>query len=128
MPPPRKRTSPPANLAEKQPANAAPDLDTLRDEVAAETQGDEGIGAVPLGDSVVRIKDFMQWPTSANEDYAYGRFTRWAQKVLVEGDYQVWAGMNGGTGPTNGEVVDFIRVAQEVTGFPLENLLTSLSM
>lgn len=120
--PPRKRTTPPAGLAAKKPAN---DLDAIRDEVATEPDGNrDTVFVVPLGNTTVRVKDFLDWPSSANDDLAFGRMTRWALKVLDGDDFEkVWAPMD----PTNRQAIEFMRELEKIAGIPLGTLLTSLS-
>lgn len=118
--PPRKRTTPPVDLAGKAPAN---DLQALRDEVATEPDASDGLFAVPLGDTTVRVKDFLDWPSSANDDLAFGRMGRWASKILHAEDFEVWARMD----PTNRQAIEFMREMEKITGIPLGTLLTSLS-
>jgi hypothetical protein len=121
--PPRKRTTPvaaaPADLADKQPANA--DLDSLRAEVAADPDGDDGPKAVPLADTSVRIKAFLDWPVSANEELIAGRFTVWARKVLHGDDFDVWVKVD----PTNRQLIEFMTAVEKISGLPLGSLITS---
>jgi hypothetical protein len=123
--PPRKRATPPADLDGKQAANKPGDLDALRNEVRAEPDGErDGTLAVPLGDTIVRVKDFMDWPSSANEDIAFGRITRWAAKVLDGRDYErIWAPMD----PTNRQAIEFMVSWEKLSGLPLGTFLTSLT-
>ena len=123
MPPPRKRATRPADLETKRAADA--DLQALRDEVAAEPEADDdGFFAIPLGDRIVRVKNFLDWPSSANDDLAFGRMTRWALKVLDRDDFEkIWAPMD----PTNRQAIEFMQQLEKITGIPLATLLTSLS-
>ena len=124
MPPRARKVTPPPDLDGKTPANATSDLDALRAEVAAEPEGAADTLAVPLGDTVVRVKDFMDWPSSANEDLAYGRFTRWAAKVLDGDDFvKVWVPLD----PTNRQVTSFLVDWEKISGIPLGTMLTSLT-
>lgn len=129
--PPRKKTaaaaSAPADLDAKQPANAdGGDLDALRAEVAAERPDspDGDYILIPVGDTVFRVKDFMDWPSSANEYLSIGRFSLWAQKALHPEDGALWMQVD----PTNRQVGEFFRDWEKVTGIPFGNiagLLTS---
>jgi hypothetical protein len=120
--PPRKRATPaaaPADLAAKQSA-----IQVLRDEVAAEPEGAIEYFAVPFAGTVVRVKDFMDWPAYANDLLAVGRFTQAIGQIIHPADFTtVWAETN----PTNRQVIDFIREVEKVVGIPLLTLLTSLS-
>jgi hypothetical protein len=113
--PPRikKAETPPADLAGKTPANGG-DLDALRAEVAAEPDTDDGIMVVPLGDTSVRVKHYLDWPTSADEYFIAGRLTIWAQKILHGDDYTVWEKVD----PTNRQTAEFIRALEKITGIP----------
>lgn len=126
--PPRARSAkatPPADLDDKKPANATSDLDQLRAEVAAEPDGArDGVIPVKLGDTKVRVLDFMDWPASANEDIGYGRYSAWARKCLAGDDFvKVWAPLD----PTNRQVMDFLVRWSEASGLPLGSMLTSLT-
>lgn len=126
--PPRARatskTAPPPDLDGKKPANAT-DLDALRAEVAAEPEGArDGALVVALGDTKVRVKDFMDWPASANEDIGYGRYSAWARKCLAGDDFaKLWAPLD----PTNRQVMEFLVLWSEASGLPLGSMLTSLT-
>lgn len=124
MPAARKRASAPDELDAKQPANGA-DLDALRAEVAAEPQGArDGTLRIPLGNTKVRVLDFMDWPASANEDIGYGRYSAWARKALAEDDFaKIWAPLD----PTNRQVMEFLVLWSEASGLPLGSMLTSLT-
>jgi hypothetical protein len=121
--PPRKRqalaVTAPADLADKQPANA--DLDNLRAEVATEHDSDDGPKAVPLADTTVRIKAFLDWPVSANEELITGRYTSWARKVLHPDDFKVWVKVD----PTNRQLIEFLTDVEKISGLPLGSLITS---
>lgn len=125
MPPRKNAASKPDGLDAKQPANATSDLDALRAEVAAEPDGErDGTLAIPIGNSKVRVKGFMKWPSSANEDLGYGRYSAWARKALAGDDFvKVWAPMD----PTNEEVTEFLVRWSEESGLPLGSMLTSLT-
>jgi hypothetical protein len=136
--PPNRSTPPPADLTSKRAANAKTarndvdkaqaDLDALRAEVAAETPDADlppGVVAVPLADTTVLIKDLLDWPSSANEDFLSARWTRWARKVLYsDNDFQTWAGLD----PTNRQVSEFLGNWEKVTGIKVGELLASLSL
>lgn len=114
MPPRIKKATPPADLADKAPANGT-DLDALRAEVAAEPDADDGVKVVPLGDTAVRVKHYLDWPASADELLIAGRLSRWAEKIVVPEDYAgVWQPMD----PTNRQVVEFITSLEKITGIP----------
>lgn len=119
--PPRKRAAatPPVDLADKQPANA--DLDALRAEVASEPDGDDGPKAVPLADTTVLVKPFLDWPVSANEELITGRFTVWAKKILAGDDFEVWTRVD----PTNRQLIEFMTAVEKISGLPLGSLITS---
>lgn len=119
--PPRKRTSPPADLAAKKPAT---DIQALRDEVTAEPDGAIEYFAVPFAGTVIRVKDFLDWPATACDLLAVGRFTAAAGAIVHKDDFlTVWAEAN----PTNRQVIAFIGDVATVVGIPLQTLLTSLS-
>ncbi len=123
--PPRKRptsaVTAPADLAAKKPAN---DLEAIREEVAAEPDGGIEYFAVPFANTVVRIKDFWDWPAYASDLLAVGRFTQAAREIVHADDFRtVWAQTN----PTNRQVAAFIAEVEKVIGIPLATLLTSLS-
>jgi hypothetical protein len=117
--PPRKRTNPPADLVDKAPANA--DLDNLRAEVAAEPDGDDGPRAVPLADTTVLVKPFLDWPVSANEELISGRYTAWARRILHGDDFDVWTRID----PTYRQLIEFLGAVEKVSGLPLGSLVTS---
>lgn len=127
MPPRARKTAEaaaPADLNGKRPANATSDLDALRTEVANEASGTVGVLTVPLADTTVRVKDFLDWPSSANEDLAYGRLTSWASKVVIPEDFtKIWAPMD----PTNRQAIEFMAEWEKISGIPLGTLLTSLT-
>lgn len=123
MPPRARKDAPPSDLDAKKPANT--DLGALRAEVAAEPEGArDGTLRIALGDTKVRVKDFMDWPSSANEDIGYGRYGAWARKCLAADDYTtVWAPLD----PTNRQVMEFLVRWSEASGLPLGSMLTSLT-
>lgn len=125
MPPARKRATPPASLTEKRAANAVSDLDALRNEVTVES-GAAPIEytAVPFAGTVIRVKDFWDWPALASDLLAVGRFTQAAGQIVHPDDFNtIWAKAN----PTNRQVAAFIGEVEKVIGIPLATLLTSLS-
>lgn len=106
---PRKRT--PAKAAAGKPDA----LDAVRAEVKAEPDGGDEPYVVAVGDTSVRVKHFLDWPTSADDDLSAGRFTAWAQKVLDGDDFAtVWRPMD----PTNRQVVAFFSDLEAVAGIP----------
>lgn len=112
--PPREKNTAPDDLGTKQPANSA-DLDALRAEVAAEPDAADDTMAIPIGDQVVRVKSFLDWPASADDDMAEGRLTRWARKIIVADDFAaIWVPMD----PTNRQVVEFITNLEKISGVP----------
>jgi len=121
--PPRKRAIPaavaPADLVDKQPANA--DLDALRAEVATEPDSDDAPKAVPLADTTVLVKPFLDWPVSANDDLIAGKFTAWVRKVLHGDDFDVWTRVD----PTNRQLIEFLAAVEKISGLPLGSLVAS---
>jgi hypothetical protein len=119
VPPPRKRTpaAAPADLDGKKAANAdSGDLDALRAEVAGEPDTEPDLFVVPLAGTSVRVKHWLDWPTSADELLVAGRLTLWAEKVLYGDDYaKVWTAVD----PTNRQTAAFIRDLEKITGVPL---------
>jgi hypothetical protein len=118
--PPRVRKAAPPALTEERAAPVS-DLDNLRAEVATEPDGDDGPKAVPLADTSVRIKPFLDWPVSANEELIAGRFTSWARKVLIADDFAVWVKVD----PTNRQLIEFLTDVEKISGLPLGSLITS---
>ncbi len=112
--PPKKQVSPPADLSGKKPANAT-DLDALRVEVRAEADAPDDVFTVPIADTVVRVKHYLDWPVSADERLIAGRLHLWAEKVLEGDDYRtVWVPLD----PTNRQVAAFIQDLEKITGIP----------
>ncbi|MGI5247769.1 hypothetical protein [Dactylosporangium sp. CA-139066] len=96
------------------------DLDALRAEVGAEPDAADDTAIVPLADTAVRVKHFLDWPASADDDLALGRITAWAGKILAEDDFaKVWAK----TDPTNRQVIAFMADLEKVTGIPFASRL-----
>lgn len=112
--PPEKKIDPPADLADKKPANAT-DLDALRVEVQAEPDAPESEFTVPIADTVVRVKHYLDWPVSADELLIAGRLHKWAEKVIVGDDFRtVWVPLD----PTNRQVSEFILNLEKISGVP----------
>jgi hypothetical protein len=113
MPPTaRKRTTRAAKAtADKNGGN----LEAVRAEVAAEPEGGDQPYVVALAGTSVKVKHFLDWPASGDDDLAAGRFTVWARKVLVGDDYtKVWQPMD----PTNRQVIAFFSDLEAITGIP----------
>ncbi|MER7280419.1 hypothetical protein ABT369_38880 [Dactylosporangium sp. NPDC000244] len=114
---------PPA-ARKKTPAKATGngDLDALRAEVAAEPDSADEPYVVAIGDTSVRVKHFLDWPASADDDLQAGRITAWAGKVLAGDDFTtVWANAD----PTNRQVIAFLTDLEQVTGLPFASRLVS---
>ncbi|GAA0719851.1 hypothetical protein Drose_06145 [Dactylosporangium roseum] len=98
------------------------DLDALRAEVATEPDAADETMIVPLADTAVKVKHFLDWPASADDDLALGRITTWASKILAEDDFaKVWSKID----PTNRQVVAFMADLEKVTGLPFASRLAS---
>ncbi len=102
-------------------AEATPDLDAFRAEVAAETGNTDDVYVVPLAGTTVRVKHVLDWPVSVDELLFAQRFTRWAEKVLVEDDWPVWVE----TDPTLRQVVAFLNDLEKISGVPFGVQVTS---
>lgn len=115
MPPRTKKAeTPPGDLDSKTPANGA-DLDALRAEVSAGPDAAADVMVVPIGGTSVRVKHYLDWPSSADEYFIAGRLTIWASKILAGGDYtKVWEPLD----PTNRQVAEFIKNLETITGIP----------
>lgn len=110
--PPRKRA---ASAAKTDAANPAKDLDALRAEVDNEPDGGDQPYVVAVADTSVKVKHFMDWPSSADDDLAAGRMTTWAKKCLDGDDFaKVWQPLD----PTNRQIVAFFTDLEAVTGIP----------
>lgn len=72
--------------------------------------------AVPLGDDVVHVLPFKDWPSSAIRALREGDFDTWAEKCLASSedhdDYETWAERD----PTVAEVDEFFAAWEEATG------------
>ncbi|GAA2636910.1 hypothetical protein GCM10010399_82550 [Dactylosporangium fulvum] len=91
------------------------DVDALRAEVAAEPDAADEIEIVPFADTAVRVKHFLDWPASADDDLSFGRVTAWASKILAGDDFaKVWVKVD----PTNRQVIAFFADLEKVTGIP----------
>lgn len=95
------------------------DLDALRAEVGAEPDPADDTMIVPLAGTAVRVKHFLDWPASADDDLSVGRITAWARKILTEDDIAVWTKMD----PTNRQVIAFMADLEKVTGLPFASRL-----
>ncbi len=124
--PPRKKVdaaAAPADLNGKKPANAdSGDLDALREEVAAEPDADTWPKPVPIGGTTVLVKEYLDWPSSADELLIAGRLFKWAEKILAGDDYaNVWVPLD----PTNRQVGEFLLALEKISGIPFVTSLGS---
>jgi hypothetical protein len=86
----------------------APDaLDVLASEVK-----DTGYLSVPLVGQDVRVKDPMDWPSSAMAAMREGNFEVWAEKCLASGDYEIWQSVD----PTYRQIAQFMAAYRDVGG------------
>ncbi|GAA2346969.1 hypothetical protein [Dactylosporangium salmoneum] len=116
--PPRKRT---ASAATAGAAKKKTDLDAIRAEVANEPDGGDQPHrgdqpyVVAIGDTSIVVKHFLDWPGSADDDLAAGRFGIWASKVLDGDNYaKVWKPMD----PTNRQIIAFFGDLEVISGIP----------
>ena len=129
--PPRKKVDPPADLNGKKPANADNgDLDALREEVAAEDAPQAAADdktwprPIPIGDAVVRVKHFLDWPLDSDEHLIRVDINSWAADVLAEEDFRtIWKPAR----PTLRQGLKFVKDVEVATGIPFAPHLDSLT-
>ncbi len=98
MPPRTKKTT-----------STAPDAETVNG------ADDTWPAPVPIGDTSVLVKHYLDWPASADDLLIAGRLHKWAEKILDGDDYAtVWVPLD----PTNRQVGEFLLALEKISGIP----------
>jgi hypothetical protein len=80
--------------------------------IEGEVLDGDGSVEVKLRNETVRVLPLFEWRTSATRAMREGDFDSWAEKCLVDGDYEVWTDVD----PKIREVEEFFEAWQEATG------------
>jgi hypothetical protein len=81
------------------------------DVLAAEASDTEFL-TVPLAGKDIRVKDPMDWPSSAMRAMREGNFEVWAEKCLEDGDYTIWQSVD----PTYRQIAQFMAAYRDAGG------------